>query len=188
MKSLWNWAEVVQGWDGGTSGTDSSSGSVSWSSPPSPNPSVPVKASRSGDPIIFNPWRSNQRRHLSPVWSGIVTSRCRRPGGLRPVSQLFGRCNNNNRTVLKTSGGAAEQSANQTTNASKTLLALYFPSTSTVAQTSGVFGNRLRRHNGEARFPCGRPVTRWDLCFPFFAISERTFALELVPPRHAVCR
>lgn len=57
MKSLWNCAAEVQGLDGGMRGTESSSGRpcTSWPSS-SPNPSVPVKASRSGDPIIFRPW------------------------------------------------------------------------------------------------------------------------------------
>lgn len=57
MKSLANWAEELQGWDGGKRGTDSSSGRLcASSSSPSPNPSAAVKASRSGDPIIFEPW------------------------------------------------------------------------------------------------------------------------------------
>lgn len=56
MKSRWNWAEEVQGLDGGKRGTDNSSGIASWSSSPPPKPSVPVKASRSGDPIISTQW------------------------------------------------------------------------------------------------------------------------------------
>lgn len=63
MKSRWNWAPVVQGCPGGTSGTESSSGRVacsSWSS--SPKPSEPVKGSKSGEPIIFHPWSDSSQR------------------------------------------------------------------------------------------------------------------------------
>lgn len=85
MKSLWNLAELVQGWDADERGTENSSGRpwASLSSSPSPNPSVPVKASRSGDPIIFRLWGFNPWRFISVhpgaliYWPNIATSRCR---------------------------------------------------------------------------------------------------------------
>lgn len=88
MKSLWNWAEEVQGLDGGKRGTDNSSGIASWSSSPPPKPSVPVKASRSGDPIISTQWGGSTHRAVSaliysaPDWSKM-TPRCRPASSLR---------------------------------------------------------------------------------------------------------
>lgn len=61
MKSVANWAEELQGFSGGRSGSDSSSGRSSWSSS-SPKPSAAVKASRSGDPIILDPWALHDLR------------------------------------------------------------------------------------------------------------------------------
>lgn len=95
MKSLWNWAEEVQGFDGGKRGTDNSSGIASWSSSPPPKPSVPVKASRSGDPIISTQWEG-QPIELCPLWSTLRRADPTwRPGAARPpVCESAVRTNN----------------------------------------------------------------------------------------------
>lgn len=72
MKSLWNCAAVLQGWEEGKRGTESSSGRpwASCSSSSSPKPSVLVKASRSGDPIILTRWRVSPQEGISEyLWS-----------------------------------------------------------------------------------------------------------------------
>lgn len=110
MKSLWNWAEVLQGWDGATRGTVSSSGRAFCSSScSSPKPPVPVKASRSGEPIIFTPWRCSGPLSSIWPWSSHTSRGSCSPQPSRPastaVSQLFetrsSNNNNNNWRVLK---------------------------------------------------------------------------------------
>lgn len=99
MKSLANWAEELQGWDGGRSGRDSSSGRpCASSSSPSPNPSAAVKASRSGDPIIFDPcWDGGALVYTPSAEADIAGAAARTvgrpppgpPASVLPVSQLF---------------------------------------------------------------------------------------------------
>lgn len=83
MKSLLNWAVELQGFGGGNRGTESSSGRPC-SSSPSPNPSVPVKASRSGDPIIVTagrvPWDGPDFRRWVSCSHGTPKQQ---PGGLK---------------------------------------------------------------------------------------------------------
>lgn len=110
MKSLWNCAAVLQGWEEGKRGTESSSGrpwaSCSSSSPP--KPSVLVKASRSGDPIILTRWRVSPQECISEyLWSTPQGRKSRLraqtppcPGAAQPTvreSAVHTGPNNNNR-------------------------------------------------------------------------------------------
>lgn len=102
IKSRWNWAAVLQGLWGGRRRTENSSGRVwtSGSSPSSSNPPLPVKGSRSGEPIIFSRWRlspwrippstftlrqQQERLGRTPPCRGVEPPQ---PGSLS-VSQLF---------------------------------------------------------------------------------------------------
>lgn len=157
IKSLWNWAEVVQGLDGGERGTESSSGRPScWSSSPSPNPSVPVKASRSGDPIIFRPWAVNPWRIYS---SGLNLgmkhmSRCD-PAFTRWVSCSHGTPQQQQPIVKYLLYAVVfNHKAKAVLNYSFKEYPLRF---TTVTKTSGVFRNRHQRKlNREAKLSCGR--------------------------------
>lgn len=108
IKSLRNWAVEDQGLSGGAEGTDSSSGRPwpSWSSSPSPNPSVPVKASRSGDPIIFRRrWggssheEAERRRPAAPGLQSVSQLLRPRPGGATATAAAK---TNNDESLLET--------------------------------------------------------------------------------------
>lgn len=183
MKSLWNCAAEVQGLDGGMRGTESSSGRpcTSWPSS-SPNPSVPVKASRSGDPIIFRPWGGFSPQ-LQP-WRFDLNIKMSRS---RPAcSQLF------------------RQAATITTTKKKQLVAQLITVVkrrtlkkhknknerrilSRRSRKHAAFsGTRLQRKlNGEAKVPCERKsrdklkVCPW-ICVPLFVIIKLYFNLKLL--------